>query len=313
MGPEVSVLLVSWNTRELTSQCLDSLPAAVDDDVAYEVIVVENGSVDGSAELLDERSDIRLLRNSENRGYAAAVNQAFAVSSGDFLLLLNSDIVFRPRSLSALVSFLRERTDVAGVGPAYLNPDGSPQQHYYRLPGFWTLLSNSNDLLRRLPPFARSIRAYRMIDDDFSQPRRVEQPSASCLLLRRSCLPSTKIYDEQFPIYFNDVALARRLASEGRQLWMTPASAVVHEHGAATSLLGASRRRHYVGTLVRYLKETEPRRNVIAFQTVVFAQGLVMRIRSPGDSLTIGDLRRAVKGDPGPLPQAPSKRKGQPK
>jgi GT2 family glycosyltransferase len=306
IGPEVSVLLVSWNTRELTSRCLDSLPVAADDDVAYEVIVVENGSVDGSAELLGKRSDIRLLKNQENRGYAAAVNQAFAVSNGAFLLLLNSDIVFRPGSLSILVGFLRERTDVAGVGPAYLNPDGSPQQHYYRLPGFWTLLSNSNGLLRRLPPLARSLRAYRMIDDDFSQPRQVEQPSASCLLLRRSCVPGSKIYDERFPIYFNDVALARRLAHEGRQLWMTPASTVVHEHGAATSLLGASRRRHYLATLVRYLKETEPRRKVIAFQAVLFAQGLVMRISSPGDSLTISDLLRAVRGEPGPLPQAPS-------
>ena len=305
MRPDVSILLINWNTRELTLRCLDSLPGSSDDDLRYEVIVVENGSDDGSVAAFESRRDIhQLIPNVENRGYAAAVNQAFAASRGDLILLLNSDVHFRPGSLSALVRFLRARSDVAGVAPLYLNPDGTVQQHYYRLPTFRMVLSNSNALLRRLPPFRRWIRSYRMVDDDFSSPRPVPQPSASCLLLRRSCLESDRIYDEQYPVYFNDVALAYKLNEEGHSLWMTPDAQVVHEHGASTRLLGGTHKRQHLGALVRYLKATQPRPQVLTFQALALVQGVIPRALGRSGSLPLDDLWHAVSGDPGPLPQA---------
>jgi hypothetical protein len=166
------------------------------------------------------------------------------------------------------------------------------------------VLSNSNALLRRLPPFKRWIRSYRMMDDDFSQPRVVPQPSASCLLLRRSCLDPERVYDEQYPVYFNDVALAHKLESEGRTLWMTPDAAVVHEHGASTRLLGGTHKRQHLGALVRYLKATQPRPQVLTFQTFAFVQGVVPRALRRSGSLSMRDLLGAVSGDPGPLPRA---------
>lgn len=307
MRLDVSILLVNWNTRELTLQCLDSLRDGVDDDLSHEVVVVDNGSVDGSVEALERRSDIdHLIVNRENRGYASAVNHAYAAATGDLLLLLNSDVVLRPGALSTLARFLREHRDVAGVGPLYVNPDGTRQHHYYRLPTFWTIFAHSNALLRRLPPFAGRIRAYRMLDDDFSQPRPVPQASATCLLLRRSCLPAELIFDERYPVYFNDVALARRLADEGRELWMTPESVVQHELGASTRLLGGKHKRQHLGAVVRYLKATEPRRLVLAFQAITLAQGALTRVLRRPDSLPIRDLWHAVRGDPGPLPAWPS-------
>jgi GT2 family glycosyltransferase len=306
MAVDVSILLVNWNTRDLTLRCLDSLPGAVGDDLSYEVVVIDNGSVDGSAEALERRADIdRVVVNAENRGYAAAVNQAYAVATGDLVLLLNSDVVFRPGCVSTLVRFLRERPDVAGVAPLYLNPDGTPQQHYYRLPTFWTVLGISNALLRHVPPFVRRIRAYRMLDDDFSQPRPVPQPSASCLLLRRSCLPAERVFDEWYPVYFNDVALARDLADNGDQLWMTPEAAVLHEHGASCLLLGGKLKRQHLGGLVRYLAATEPRHRVAAFRALALAQGALNRILRRPEAMSISDAWYAVRGDVGPLPQAP--------
>src|SRR5262249_7379083 len=148
----------------------------------------DNGSADGSLEMLRGRADVELIENGRNLGYAAAVNQTFERSSGRLVLLLNSDIDFHPRSLQALVDFLVEREDVAGVGPLYLDPDGSFQQHHFRLPTVSALLANSSAPLRRIPYFQRSMARYRMLDADFDVPRAVEQPSASCLLLRRSVL-----------------------------------------------------------------------------------------------------------------------------
>src|SRR5215204_1632662 len=107
MRPDVSIILISWNTRTLTLECLDSLPAGATDDLTYEVILVDNGSVDGSPAAFSERRDVdHLIENSENVGYAAAVNQAYGVSSGELVLLLNSDVRLTPGSLTVLVDFL---------------------------------------------------------------------------------------------------------------------------------------------------------------------------------------------------------------
>jgi GT2 family glycosyltransferase len=306
--PDVSVLILSWNTRALTLECLDSLPRSVDDGLSYEVIVVENGSRDGSAEALERRSDIELVRNGENRGYAAAVNQAYARASGDLVLLLNSDVEFEPGALSALARFLRERPEVAGVGPLYLNPDRTPQQHHFRLPTFAMTLANTSRVLSRLPPLARQVRRYRMVDDDFSSPLPVAQPSASCLLLRRSALPDGALMDERYPVYFNDVALAHWLASRGEQLWVTPEAVVLHEHGASTRLLGGRLARQHIAAHVRFLAATEPRWKVAVFRAAVLAQKLaVLALRRRG-TLPLGEVVRALRGDPGPLPQAPAAR-----
>jgi GT2 family glycosyltransferase len=307
MPIELSILLVSWNTRDLTLRCLDSVADGVEANLSHELIVVDNGSVDGSGQALEQRGDIsHLIRNGENRGYAGAVNQAYVASSGELVLLLGSDVAFQPGSVSELVRFLRERPEAAGVAPLFLNPDGTPQQHYFRLPTFWTILANSNALLRRLPPFTRWIRAYQMMDDDFSQARPVPQPSASCLLLRRSCLPAERVFDEQYPVYFNDVALARDLSDVGLGLWMTPEAVVLHVHGASGRLLGGNLKRQHLGALVRYLAATESRPRVLAFQATALVQGTLRRLLGMSDALPVSDLWRAVSGDPGPLPQAPS-------
>jgi GT2 family glycosyltransferase len=304
VSPDVSILLLSWNTRELTRETLDSLPASVDDDLTYEVIVVDNGSNDGSAEALAGRSDIRLIVNEQNRGYAAAVNQAYEHARGEFVLLLNSDVEFRPGALSVLRRFLDERPHVGGVGPLYLNPDGTEQQHHFRLPTFTATVGNMSRLLARIPLFARSVRDYRMLDDDFTQPRLVEQPSASCLLLRRSVLPPDHLMDERYPIYFNDVALAHSLMTQGHRLWMTPEAVVVHEHGASTRQLGGSLAQQHIGAHLQYLRATQPRYRVEIFRALTLVQKLAtMLLRRPG-ALPLRSLVAALQGDPGPVPRA---------
>jgi GT2 family glycosyltransferase len=304
-NPLVSILLLSWNTRELTLACLDSLPRSVDGDVSYEVIVVDNASRDGSAEVLAERADITLISNGENRGYAPAVNQAYAVSSGDLILLLNSDATFAPGALGKLVEFLRNHPEAAGVGPLYLNPDGSHQAHHFRFPTFGMTLASGSAFLMRLPSFRRRFEAYKMFDVDFIRPCVVPQPSATCLLLRRDVLGEGQLMDERYPIFFNDVALARSLALRGLTLWMTPEAVVYHEPSSSTRQLGSSLKRQYLASVVRYLGETEKRRRVLVYQALVLAQGVLLRAFRRPRALPLEHLWRAVRGDPGPIPQAP--------
>jgi GT2 family glycosyltransferase len=300
--PDVSILIVSWNTLELTRACLDSIPVGLTGGESYEVIVVDNGSSDGSVEWLRERPEVHLVENDGNRGFAAAVNQAYGASSGRLVLLLNSDIEFKPGSLSALVDFLAQHPGVAGVGPLYLNPDGSPQQHHFRLPTLPMLVASTNRVLRPLPGLAHSERRYRMIGEDFSRPRPVEQPSASVLLLRREVLPADHLLDEAFPIYFNDVELAYRLRQAGHELWMTPASEVFHVHGASTRRLGGALQRQYLAALVRYIDISRPAYAGAIFRLCAFPPKAALALSGRPGALSLRELRLALRGDPGPLP-----------
>lgn len=302
MRPDVSVLIVSWNTQDATSRCLDALRANAErDGVSYEAIIVENGSCDGSRQALEARSNIRLIVNDANRGFAAAVNQAYSAARGDYLLLLNSDAELRPRALRELLGFLQRHPEVAGVGPAYLNPDGSVQHHHYRLPSFAALVGSVSNL-RRVRLFRRALRVYRMLNEDFSCPRAVEQPSASCLLLRRSALPPGRLLDESFPIYFNDVVLARRLATRGLQLWMTPNAVVVHALGASTRLLGVSLRRQHLASLLSYAALSQGPYRTFALKLLILAEAGLRHLFRRSAVMPWSDLKAALRGDPGPLP-----------
>ena len=302
----VSILIVNWNTREQVTQCLASLPHDTP-GLSCEVIVVDNGSIDGSAEALQRHSEITLICNERNAGYAAAVNQAYRVSSGEFVLLLNSDVALTRGALGSLAHFLADSPPAAGVGPLYVNPDGSPQPFHFRFPTFGMTLANGSPVVSKLLPGSkRKLREYRMLDEDFSQPRPVPQPSASCLLLRRSCLPQDCIFDERYPIFFNDVQLARSLATRGFALWVTPSAQVVHAAHSSTRMLGPAGKRQYLGSLVRMLRETEPPAKVWLYRTVVFAQNIPIRFLGRPDALSLGELWKALSGDVGPLPSDPA-------
>jgi GT2 family glycosyltransferase len=304
---DVSILIVNWNTRDTVLQCLDALPSGIDGELDYDVIVVDNGSVDGSAEALVERSEITLIRNDDNLGFAAAVNQAYRRSTGEFVLLLNSDVDLTPGALSTLTRFLRAHPDAAGVAPLYLNPDGSPQPFHFRFPTFATTLANGSALLRLLMPGSkRLLRTYRMTDDDFSEARRVPQPSASCLLLRRSCLPAESLLDERYPIFLNDVKLALILAERGLALWVTPEAVVLHEAHSSTRQLDHGGRRQYLASTVRLLAETESPLKVWLYRAIVFTQNVALWALRRPEALQGRDLLQALAGEPGRLPTRPS-------
>jgi GT2 family glycosyltransferase len=302
---DVSVLIVNWNTRDLVLGCLDALPVGIDDDLTLDVIVVDNGSTDGSVAALETRSGIVLVRNDSNVGFARAVNQAYAHSRAELVLLLNSDVELMPGALSVLVRFLRQHQDAAGAAPLYRYPDGTEQPFHFRFPSFTMTLANGSATIRRLlPGMDGRLRSYKMLDDDFSQARTVPQPSASCLLLRRDCLPDDHLMDERYPIFFNDVQFARRLANEGRSLWVVPDAVVVHEAHATTKKLGnATAKRQYIASVVQMLSETESPLKVWAYRSVVLVQNTPLTVlRRPG-SLSFRNLLRALAGDPGPLPR----------
>jgi N-acetylglucosaminyl-diphospho-decaprenol L-rhamnosyltransferase len=145
---DVSIILVSWNTRDLLLACLESLPSAVG-NLQAEVWVVDNGSVDGSvAEVRTQYPKVQVLVNRKNVGFAAANNQAIKVSAGRYVLLLNSDTVAEPGSIERLVDFADAHPMAAAVGPMLLNPDGSFQASFADFPSLRSEWLNVTGLAR---------------------------------------------------------------------------------------------------------------------------------------------------------------------
>ncbi|MCA8980534.1 MAG: glycosyltransferase family 2 protein [Planctomycetes bacterium] len=231
---KLSVVITSWNTRALLRRCLDSVAAATD-GLDAEVIVVDNGSADGSAELVAMRyPSVVLLRNAENLGYAIATNQGARAARGEYLLLLNSDTELDRSALDALIGWLDQRGDYAGAAPRLLESDGSVQRACMRFPRRRTAFAFGTPL-ERARPRSRELDRYYARDFDYERDGDVEQPPAACLLLRRSAWDELGGMDESLWLFFNDVDLCARLAEGGGRLRFIASATVRHVGGASTA------------------------------------------------------------------------------
>lgn len=259
MTYDVTVSIVSWNSREMLERCLCALYKA-GTGISLQVIVVDNHSSDGSAAFVrDTFPEVTLIENKRNRGYACANNQAFALARGKYFLLLNPDVFVTGQSLSAMTGFLDSRSEAAGVVARYLNPDGSFQCFYRRWPRFPVFLCSWADISRWIPGSykRRVLSAYRyeLPGDTFDSSMVIEQPGASCLMVRTDIIRRIGLFDEQFPLFFNDVDFCRRLTAAGYRLFYLPDAPVVHELGAGHEAgLVWIKAEFYIGWL-RYLKK----------------------------------------------------------
>jgi GT2 family glycosyltransferase len=237
---DLSILIVNWNTCQLTSDCLRSLHDTADwveadhlifGQYAAEVIVVDNGSHDGSvAQVRAEFPWAMLIENEQNRGFAPANNQAYQISSGRYVLLLNSDTQVHPGAMRALLDFMEANTDCGGGGALLENADGSLQPSCQPMltpwREFWRLT-----FLDRV--WRRS--TYAMTKWGETQPHRVETIKGACFIVRRTALDaSAPLLDEQYFMYTEEVDLCYRLAQTGWKLYWIPQARVIH-FGEASS------------------------------------------------------------------------------
>ena len=230
MTVDVRIGIVSWNTAEHLARCLDALPAAVDGMTA-EVVVVDNASTDGSAEVADTHSSVRVVRNETNVGYARAVNQALAGSESPVLIALNPDTVPPPGSLRALVERLRD-TGAGVVVPVLRNPDGTLQHSVHRFPS--RRLAAVVALPGRLH---RGRLGRRFCLESACEPVRsgpVDWAIGAVHVIDAAALdPGEQPYTERWFMYVEDLELCHRLARRGRVTWLDTTVEVVHAGNAA--------------------------------------------------------------------------------
>jgi GT2 family glycosyltransferase len=227
--PEVSVLIVSYNTRELLRECIESILCEQGDGLAVEVIVVDNASADGSAVMVAERfPQARLIANPDNRGFGAACNQGLEVARGRYALILNADIRAQPSALQRLVGFMDAHPDAAICGGQLRYPDGRVQPSCARdLTPWWVFCEQS--MLAKLFPRTRLFGGYWRTHWDFSATIETEQVMGACMMLRR---PFPR-FDEDYFLYCEDTDLCYRVRQAGGKIYYVHDAVFVHHLGAS--------------------------------------------------------------------------------
>lgn len=255
----LSVIVVNYNHGALLPACLDSVFSTAK-DLAPEVIVVDNGSRDGSVETIQRLfPPVRCLANGENLGFARAANQGLAQAHGEYLLLLNPDTELLPGALPGMVAFLAERPEAGAVGPRILNPDGTLQHSARSFPDYWTALSHRSSLLTRWFPRNPLTRRYLLTDWDHGSLRQVDWVSGACLMTRRAVMEAVGPLDEAYFLFVEDVDWCRRVWEAGWKVYYLPEARVIHHMGVSHYRSGRRVERaaivgHYRGMLHYYRK-----------------------------------------------------------
>jgi N-acetylglucosaminyl-diphospho-decaprenol L-rhamnosyltransferase len=230
--PRLSSVIVSWNTKELLEECLQSLSRSGPPE-SHQVVVVDNGSTDGSAEMV--RSDwpeVLLVGNERNLGYQWACNQGIKASTGDLVLLINADAWVSHGALDTMVTRMESDDSVGIVGPRLVYRDGSWQRWTAgRAPSLVSVAAFYLGLER----VSRSLAARSLfLAVDTSSAFSPDWVSSACMLVRRSVLDEVGLLDERYLCYMDDVDLCERARAAKWQVWYEPNAQVVHVMGEST-------------------------------------------------------------------------------
>jgi hypothetical protein len=234
-GIELSVCIVAYQAKDYLRACLDSLLENTHQP-SFEVIVVNNGSSDGTHELLATRyPQVILIENEKNLGYTRPMNQALRASHGKFLLQLNPDTIVLPNALDLLVNFMQEHPSVGICGPKVLNQNGTLQGPCKRGEARpWAVISYYLGL-SKLFPKSKLFGGYLLnyLDEDATNP--VAGVSGSCMLIRREVINQISYLDENYFAFQEDADFCFRTRQSGWEVYYYPEAKIVHYGGQGGS------------------------------------------------------------------------------
>ena len=275
---DVSVVIVSYESRELLARCLAALAADAGRIATVETIVVDQASRDGTAAwLAAEHPDVRLVALSENVGFGAGNNRAAAIAAGRWLLLLNSDAFVRRGAIDELVRFAEAHPAAGAVGPRLLWPDGRLQRSCRRFPTVFRLATEYL-YLRKLAPRSRALNGFYCGEFAHDAARRVDWLTGACVLVRRELYERLEGFDEAFFLYSEEVDLLYRAAQLGAETWFDPAAEVVHVWGGTAGRASALALEEQARSHVRYLDKHVSRAAARRARRVLLAG---LRLRAP--------------------------------
>ncbi len=276
---DLSVVIVNWNTLDLLRNCLNSLRSACA-DLQLEVFVVDNGSTDGSQEMVQtEFSEVHLIENSQNLGFAKANNQALQKATGKYLLLLNSDTIVLPNALQGLMQTMEKDAGIGVAGLQLLNEDGSLQNSISNIPSLLTELGNKS-LLRLLFP-----RRFPGKERMLTSPTEVESVIGACMMVRRDAVAEVGWLDEDYFFFLEETDWCLRMQKAGWKVVHDPRYRIYHLQGKSAKKVNVRARIEYWRSRYTFFRKHYDSKTCIALQW-----GLVCRLLANLLLLALGNV-----------------------
>lgn len=270
MSIDLSIILVSWNTRKLLAQCLDAIPGSVK-NLAVETIVVDNASQDGSAEMVrHDYPQVRLIASEQNLGFASGNNLALPTCRGRHILLLNTDTIPQPGALAEMVTYMDAQPQVGITGAHLLNSDGSFQ---FSVADFITVAGESLQLLGL---------ATRLYGPQFPSHKPVAslEPQAgdwvlgACLMIRRETFEQIGPLDEGYFMYTEETDWCYRAKQAGWQVVYLPTAYVVHLGGQSAANQPTAKRNQLYASKVRFFRKHYGPMAAFLFSVVIWSTSI---------------------------------------
>ena len=270
MADDAAVVVVTYDALPWIEDCLASVRGE-------QVVVVDNGSRDGTVALVRERfPDVQILET-ENRGLGAGWNVGIRETRSRYVLLLNADAWLRGDALARLVAFADGRPRAAVVGPRLLNPDGTLQRSVRGFPTLWRL-ATEYFFLRKLAPRTRVFNAFYAGGFDHDEVREAEFVMGACMLVRRDAIDAVGVLDEEFFLFSEETDWCYRFGQAGWEVLFFPGAECVHVGGAAHG--GRLYRENLLGHL-RFLRKHDGARTAERARRLLLAalrlRGVIFR------------------------------------
>lgn len=254
---DISIIIVSWRCRDKLKQNLENIFAAPD-NLSKEVLVVDNNSGDGTAEMVNKNFEqVNLIANSENLGFAKANNQAIKKASGRYILLLNPDMRVYPDTLKNMLDWMDERPQAGVAGCHLVNEEGETVPHVRRFPRWTDQLA----IILKIPHvFPGVLNKHLQKDFDYHKEAEVDSIRGSFFMIKREAWRDIGDLDESFFIWFEEVDYCRRAWRSDWKVMYTPAARCVDYVGQSFALVKkATTQRYFRDSMLTYFRKWHPR------------------------------------------------------
>jgi GT2 family glycosyltransferase len=258
-SPDISIIIASWNTKQMLCRCLASIYQNIKNDLDFEIIVVDNNSNDDSCKMIkDNFPQVILIENSYNKGFSAAINSAISISKARYVLLLNSDTLILNKAIQKTLAFAENHTDAAVTGCKILNPDRTIQQSCFMFPSILNMLLSASYLYKIFPK-NRFFGRERMTWWDRQNVRKVDVVTGCFMLVRSEAIQKAGKMDESFYMYGEETDWCYRFKQAGWENLFFPNAEIIHFGGASTRLRKAEMILQLRGSVLLFMKKHRSR------------------------------------------------------
>lgn len=277
MKTDLSIIIVNWNGIDITRQCLKSIYEQTK-NINFEVIVIDNGSTDSSCQMIrDEFKQVKLISNTENKGFAAANNQGIEVSKGKFILLLNNDTVILENAIEKTLNFAKSNPQAGAVSCRVLNPDRTHQSTCFMFPSLLNLTLAAlhlDKIFKTNSFFGRE----RYAGYDWNKTNEVDVITGCFMMVQREAIEEVGILDEQYFMYAEEADWCFRFKKAGWKILNASVGQIIHFGGVSSKKIKGAMMLQLKGSILLFIKK---HRGKLSYVTSCAVTSLYFVIRSP--------------------------------